>query len=351
MWGAEGVWHGHRHAAAGGRSRRPAGSRSKAGDPLPWSRVEQGSTAAAPWVEVEGPQLRAIETTPEAGGRRVRTTLASPRGAPLAQILLRDPPASPPPALGGEEVPPDRTPIRSIATGRCPHRLDASPPRDRGRDERGGGRAAGADLVDRTYDLPSVAAPLVAARPPTRAPNQNGDSTIVIRPSRSEYGTQAPLRRAARAGIDRSVFQSSKTGAQPSSSDLTPSNLRSCYNAAGRTLEPARARRQDARKLSLALALTSGVLNRFAADRGAADSRHSVGCSRLSEPTGDWTGDDVDGTITVELESATGYGPGLRYRFSDAFSVGAALLTAKHDVRVSVVARRGTVGDASSRRS
>jgi len=151
-------------------------------DPLPWSRVEQGSTAAAPWVEVAGPELREIETTPEAGGRRVRATLVSPRGAPLAQVVLSDPARLAWARLAGEEVPPDQTPYPLYRDGFDALTLWTLPP-------------AGIEIVlsvkgdeplelillDRSYDLPTVAAKLVAARPATAAPNQNGDSTIVIR--------------------------------------------------------------------------------------------------------------------------------------------------------------------------
>ena len=104
------------------------------------------------------------------------------------------------------------------------------------------------------------------------------------------------------------------------------------------------------RKLSIGLALLTGVLLAWLPTAAAADMEHSVGLfvGYLS-PTGDWTGDDVDGMITVELDSTTGYGLAYRYRFSDAFSLGASLLTAKHDVQVSVAGLGSvTVGEAKA---
>jgi len=154
----------------------------ESGDPLPWSQIEQGSSAAAPWVEVEGPQLREIESTPEEGGRRVRAILVSPRGAPLVQIVLRDPARLASARLGGEEVPPDQTPYPLYRDGFDAITLWTMPPAGMAIELHvKGDEPFELLLVDRSYTLPTVAAELVAARPPTAAPNQNGDSTIVIR--------------------------------------------------------------------------------------------------------------------------------------------------------------------------
>jgi hypothetical protein len=164
-------------SAAGGF----ANEADDASDPLPWSRIEQGSVATAPWVELHGPQLREIETAPEEGGRRVRATLASSRRAPLVQIVLRDPSRLASARVAGEELPPDQTPYPLYRDGFDAITIWTLP-------AEGivvelsvkGDEPLELILVDRSYDLPKQAAPLIAARPPTAAPNQNGDSTIVI---------------------------------------------------------------------------------------------------------------------------------------------------------------------------
>jgi len=158
------------------------GFADEAVDPMPWSRIEQGSTAPAPWVGLEGPELREVESAPEGGGRRIRAMLVSPRGAPLVQIVLRDPARLISARLAGEEVPPDRTPyplyrdgFDAIAVWTLPSAGFVVELSVKGEEP------LELILVDRSYDLPPQAAPLVAARPPTAAPNQNGDSTVVIR--------------------------------------------------------------------------------------------------------------------------------------------------------------------------
>ena len=103
------------------------------------------------------------------------------------------------------------------------------------------------------------------------------------------------------------------------------------------------------RKLSIALVLTTGVFLAPLPSAAAADTKHSLGLFvGYVSPTGDWTASDAGLTVTVELESTTCFGLAYQYRFSEGFSLGAGLLTAKHDVKGSVAGfGSATIGDTT----
>jgi hypothetical protein len=144
----------------------------------PWSRVV---SAAAPALGVTGPEVTVLEDAVQNGKRRLRLRVASPRQAPVLNLVI--------PRVAG---------LESIQVGNVPVPREAPAPGQQGEWESfshltlpaGGAEmtfvlasAAKHDwyVVDQAYGLPPAGAPLQKARPAASVPFQDGDVTLVSR--------------------------------------------------------------------------------------------------------------------------------------------------------------------------
>jgi hypothetical protein len=155
------------------------------GPSFEWSPDRRAFTAPAPPRGLPAPRLEVLSERRDAGTRRVRARLTSPRGAPVALLVLPD---------GGE--------IASLAA----EGVEVAPPSGKVRRRRGGFRvhafaalpAEGLELelvlrgegpvpllvVDESPGLPDGGDLLLRARPRTAVPSGQGDATYVSAPAR-----------------------------------------------------------------------------------------------------------------------------------------------------------------------
>jgi hypothetical protein len=144
----------------------------------PWSRAASAPAAA---LGVPGPEVTVLEDAVQNGKRRLRVRVASPRQAPVMNLII-------PRVAGVESIQVDNVPV---------------PVEPRSRGEQGDWYtfshltlpAGGAEMtfvlastakhdwyvVDQAYGLPPAGAPLQKARPAASVPFQDGDVTLVSR--------------------------------------------------------------------------------------------------------------------------------------------------------------------------
>ncbi|HYO12196.1 MAG TPA: M20/M25/M40 family metallo-hydrolase [Thermoanaerobaculia bacterium] len=148
--------------------------------PFPWSAPQARALAAsAPALALSAPELTVLESSVEAGKRRVRLRLASPRGAHVGFVLI---PAGA--KLESIRMQGKKMPLRGAGQGgqwRTYNHLSLPP--EGGELEVVLGETAPLDwyVGDRTYGLPPVGQALQEARPASATTIQLGDTTTVTR--------------------------------------------------------------------------------------------------------------------------------------------------------------------------
>jgi hypothetical protein len=154
--------------------------------PFGWLVSESGTSAPAPRVDMSAPVLRVDSTAAVDGTWTVTGHVSSPRGASVMHVAF--PPGSDATDLliGGEAVEglDERNPL--FAPGYRVATIWDLPPEGLPVQFRTSGKPGDIVLVDRSFGLPAEGLALASARPPSAAPNQNGDSTLVERRVRIE---------------------------------------------------------------------------------------------------------------------------------------------------------------------
>lgn len=168
-----------RDALPSGLDRAAELSRER-GPSFEWSPERRAFTAPAPPRGLPAPRLEVLSERREAGTRRVRVRLTSPRGAPVALLVLPDGGEIASLAAEGVEVAPPSGKVRRRWGGFRVHAFAALP-------------AAGLELelalrgespvpllvVDESPGLPDGGELLLRARPRTAVPSGLGDATYV----------------------------------------------------------------------------------------------------------------------------------------------------------------------------
>lgn len=170
--------------AAAPFARRPA--------PLfPWTPYRKAIIAPAPRLDVPGPEIAVLADTTANGERHLRLRLTSKRGAPVATLYVPVAAGLRSIQVAGEPVPiPPRRPrqARRPLDGYRPFTFWTADPAgfevEIVTDAPAAPRPLDWYLVDQSYDLPPAAQPLLAARPATSSPMQDGNVTLVSRKAR-----------------------------------------------------------------------------------------------------------------------------------------------------------------------
>ena len=137
--------------------------------------------AVAPALSVPGPELQIVETSRRGSLREVRTRLRSPRRARDAMLLI--PPGSPVVAveIGGRPAPADPK-VRRLISGYGVARCLGLPPEGVEITLTIEGEAkVPVEVLDLSSGLPPGGERLVAARPSSGVPFQDGDATVMTR--------------------------------------------------------------------------------------------------------------------------------------------------------------------------
>ncbi|HYQ80681.1 MAG TPA: M20/M25/M40 family metallo-hydrolase [Anaeromyxobacteraceae bacterium] len=189
------VFHHQDADQAGGRvlvwaetGRLPASMRlaapfgADAARPLPWAAVRPSFAAAVPRHDLAAPEVEVLSRSEEAGRRRLRLRLVSPRRAADVSLLLPPDAEVVSAAMDGVTLPPLDPRLRRWFGGWRPLRCLTAPAGGVEVDlVVAGSGPLEAWVADQSPGLPAEAGRVAAARPPEAAPVQEGDSTLVTR--------------------------------------------------------------------------------------------------------------------------------------------------------------------------
>lgn len=148
---------------------------------FPWTDPARGFLAGAAPLPLPPPELTVLLDTPHAEQRHLRLRLASRRGAPTAGLIFPMA-AIATVAVGGRDV--TLPPVRPGDNPWQRVEMSALPAQGIEIDlvlASGAGKTWEGTVYDRTPGLPPTGARLLAARPETAAPVQDGDATLVTR--------------------------------------------------------------------------------------------------------------------------------------------------------------------------
>jgi hypothetical protein len=168
------------HDALPPRLRGLAGFSSRRVTPFAWAPRRASFSAPAAPAFLPPPRLEVLSAREAGGVRRVRARLSSPRGAPIVLVVF--PPGAEVVSFAMEGVP---APAPAARAGRRwgGHRIHACAATPPGGVEievaLRGGSPVPVVLVDQSGGLPPGGERLVAARPRTAVPSQEGDATFV----------------------------------------------------------------------------------------------------------------------------------------------------------------------------
>jgi hypothetical protein len=152
---------------------------------LPWAPQRAAFAAPAPTLGLPPPRLEPLEASAEAGVRRVRARLVSPRGAPVLLLVLPPDAEVVSIAMEGVVVPEPAPKARRLRSGSRTYVCSAPPAAGVEIEVRLRGETPVPVVVaDQSPGLPPEGARLVAARPATAVPSGDGDVTLVSAPAR-----------------------------------------------------------------------------------------------------------------------------------------------------------------------